>query len=604
MAREHMSESTEGPETNQPQGIETPGDRQRAASASLDRAAGVSSQIGGPLGEEERRRIAEDYIEEQIGRVQGSPQEGVAPAITLQEQERLQRRNLLRQLGAERIDLPESSFPVDPEEGELEEIIVDMGYGARRIRWPKDEIKKLYRMRKVFDQLESYEEGSDAPGLGPRYREVEAVVTALLLSPDENRRKQGETLRKEEKARIALHTGFMGFKLANSIDDIRKALMNTIWAPHITWAMQQGIIVEALQYLEDNAEKYIEATQSHPERVEGEDELQSPAKLPPAKLKEFKDKAVEELGTLTQVEGEISPEAAMRIAERIWQFTGRMALHDRLIVKPDGHWDFLGDAKGGAFQMRKLLKFNEWLFTQYGEHWFPELLSDVNLETPDWFEWDANIFERDEYKTSPDASLFTTKKEDWWKSLSGSDNVPGERVHRKVEGNLERKTNKINFRAINWKKVNFVDIGERPFDFWTYRKLSQPEEARSELSKDDGLLKSAAPDALFKFRDKLSYLSDRHWTNNEHLLINLIDFMEKSNLKKMGRGNIKFDQKDLLIEEAVSHGFIKKAQAQHIEELVLGWQRWPRRVNSIFDIFKFFSGVFIKAIQNALKFQI
>src|SRR3989338_1944457 len=484
--------------------------------------------------------------------------------------------------------IPQGAF--DEFDDDYETLIVQMGVGPTEVEWPKSTEGKLLRMRKVMDLLETYEEGQEAPGLGPLYREVEAVVTNLTSSSDEARKKQGNTLRTEEKARIALHTGYIGFKLADTIDNVRDAVKNTIWSPHIGWAMQQDLVIEALQYYEDHAEDYIRATSI----------TRGDIPSPPDKLKAFEKNAVGFLTEYSQAHPEksgLTAEAARRIAERIWLISGRAVMHDWIEINDKQEWAFVGDFKGGSFQLRRTMRMNEWMYTIYVDHWFPELMYVVNLGTPDWFEW-FGINSFDKYKTG--GSSFD--KVDKEVAVQGQDGY-----HREIKkDDLKRRVTQINFRSVHWGGVNFADIGERPFDFWTYRKIQQPEGARRKLTETGGVLKDPTEKNLFKPEviDIFSYLGPGHLTNNERLLSNVIDFLEKSNQKKRGRANISHDHKEAILHQAVESGFLQAHQAHHLEEKKLGRWRIPRRLHRIFNVFEFIKGVLAKMIEKALHISV
>jgi hypothetical protein len=621
---------------------------QRARWEQIKRQAGVPSPEEKAAMPPSQRR-AWDIYEEALEGVTDEGNMPIAPTDARHIDEINERNTrIVRRLvdAPDKLDAVSSSFPEDPEEGEdFEILMVDTGYGNRPVRWPTDIEKKLYRMRKVLNDLEYYEEGQEAPGLGPRYREIEAVITRLLLDP--NRREEGEAMRREEKARIALHSGYLNFKLANSIEDVQNALRNTIWSPHIGWAMQQDLVIDALQYYEDHAEKYIQATQKHTLAEESKIKDYDPNARPADKMADFEKGAKEhlegiaakykaEFNDLRQREKDLSPEergrledlrhqldsvdAARRIGERIWIFTGRFAEHDRLILKIDDdgkkQWDFLGDAKGGAFQVRRLRRFHEWLYTQYGDHWFPEVIDGVNLHTPDWFTFGERNFRN--YPGEGSGGFIVNQGDPV--VIKGHDDY-----HREIEKGIKRQFTKFNFRAIRWKDrthinavtdekgnkklektivargVNMTDIAERPYDFWTYRMMAQPEGARKELIKEHGFLKDPTAENLWKIADLLSFRGLAHWENNKIMLNNLLDFLSHDNWKKLRRANITLDKKDSLIEEAVQHHAIHVEQMKEVEDRQLGWRKIPNRINNIFDILKFIFGAMGKAMEHALK---
>ncbi len=493
-----------------------------------------------------------------------TPDEIGQPVQTPRDRERAATAVLERAAAQGRGEVPpqaqQNQSPEIPPD--MEVITVRTERGTAQVLWPKTDQGKLEYLQSVLLRVEQTREENGGMTVSSILHEASTVLSTLLANPDKT--EIASKLQAEFNARLKFHNAFLRFAGSNDIKEIQGAVSG-VEASDLNTLFRKPEFIKALNYYEQHAEEYLKLSNT-----------EKPA---------FREKVKLELARMPERGSEINIESAQILAERFWQFSGRMVIHDRLVPKltdkekaegvtpeslspadieakrQSGDVDWMGkDISGGNFAMRRLLKFDNWLDTQVKNiNPFRQLMTGIDLGQRDYF---SNIFE-----------------------------IPA-----------ENRLNPMDFEATNWKDFDFNKFGTNPMGFWAYLRLASPEGVRDALVKDtSALLRNPTGEAVVGLKDVFSYMGGDAWETKQRLLINVLEFLEHDNSRELRRGNINFEQKDKIIFDALKANYIRNQDLGKVETEALGRGRHLKRFGYIFSIWQFIAGVVSKFIETVAK---
>lgn len=493
------------------------------------------------------------------------------------------------------------------------------------------------KSRKEQEELRVRLEGTEATG------ETEAVK-GIISKMEETRaklevnKKLAEEMYNEFLSRLTLHASFLQFEKAGDVDTVQGAV-TAITTQNLNFFFRDGKDIglntwEAFCIYEKEAEGFLKTKGTETDIFRNDIR---------EKIKQAARKGGKEISDEDAISAQVN-------AERLWQMTARRAVKDELVDKtykqPVGkedprkkaikngdlaaeELDFLGDASGGNFALRRIVRFDDWLYTQDKTmRPFIKLIDDIDLGTTDFLSslpgqiedyykgilYSAKVASKKDLKTALDEA-----KEEAIviaAALTGAEkNVPGKKA-----GDVEWTSSKyMDFSKVKWdvtnkdgtllkeleaaaeilkqiqvpdekdgkrglsddeiKKLLKIDFAiynsENPMFSWALRKVTFPDKARDALlGKTAAFLRTPDANSLKGLVDTFSYQPKDQYKIKVTLIANLTELMMSDDARKLSISKLNLSGADAMIFELAKGLGLRPEDADKLSREKLGDTAW------------------------------
>lgn len=475
-----------------------------------------------------------------------------------------------------------------------EVVIVRSQYGTEmEVPWPKEFHKEgVEKMRRIIGDIEISTDprGGDVNQL--ELQDLQLIIQHFSEQEDEKLKELSRRMKEEFNSRLAFHASYLEFSHATDAKTVH-AIAARLRANQLNTLFRLNDSMRAFNYYEDmgdfgdgrRRERFISGSEEQKNQIREEIQIQLALdknylsqdqkvrrEFLQQKLKRQEDLSSEETEELSDLNRIIQKIAwAQRLGERLWEFTGRAAIHDGLrasnlgdLSKPPEFKN--ADSGGGAFYMRRIIRYNEWVLTR-GENERPrvELLKDFSLKTEDFLtslptelqnsirktigiekfdEYFDHFFSLNPNSTPIEIGKLIEKRiteearEETAKILRYNlDDIKREKlikgtnqVEKDENGNTVYEyvwpgKEKLDLTKVQWDKINFGKIFDehQPMNYWGNYKLTEPDTVRSAMmKKPDGFLIIPTPKKLLELFPLLAYLSSGQYEQQLQLIKNYV----------------------------------------------------------------------------------
>lgn len=302
------------------------------------------------------------------------------------------------QMGVESFD--EVSAQVEFNPRTQEKIEVRTALGRRIVIMPKTDQGKIDRMREVLGRIEATKDADGGEVNRIPFQEITQVINAFREDKDPAKRDLAQKMYSELDTRTTFHSIYLQYQKAGDVAAIFGTLQQLRADQlEVLFKKVEGV-AEAFNIYENQAEEFIRASSNVTRQNELRTRFAQDRRL------------IDSLPLKDETADKVAP---VRIAERLWEMTGRRAMHDRLEVKDPakdaksqvekGDVQFIGGSlTGGNFAERRILRLRDYMRTQVGIY-NPQiqLLDGIDLKTNDFITNMVGDIENDQKKKFEDS---------------------------------------------------------------------------------------------------------------------------------------------------------------------------------------------------------
>jgi hypothetical protein len=463
--------------------------------------------------------------------------------------------------------IPEAMVqPIPPEDRdrygeEWKAITVQMGPYARKINIPAEASKQLQWIR---DRLAILENSPESWGGGINAtiaNEAFAVSNSPELHPEV--RQQISGMDGEFVSRQIVHEYFSIYRRSASKDTLIQAaepVGNN--SNYLNVVMHIPEVGKAFGLLESHAQEWLRARGSGYEQV--------------------RLNIAEEMAN--KVGGRKEDFVwAVRLAERVWRFTGRAVFHEDLEPNPfsPGNLRFVGEGAGGDFVLRRVVQDRKWALT------------DGRAQ--------KEFIDRDDVLNNEGKNSFTFGVNDFWSDNMNAifrgnyerKGVPFAETKQRIFGNVQEgevewntgdpgkigevKVDKLNNMAnFNWAEADLTLLGAN-FGIYMGFFINSAESARAKvMGAAEGLFRKPTYEALKALNDAFDYNgapSEQGLNTKADLLKRMLKFMSTRNNEVLEHPNIGKLTESRYVTKAVSEKIIDAKRGEDIKDEIFGFPK-------------------------------
>ena len=272
---------------------------------------------------------------------------------------------------------------------------------------------------------------------------------------------------------------------------------------------------------------------------------------------------------------------AVRLAERIWRFTGRAIIHESLEENPfsPGNMRFIGEGAGGDFVLRRVLQERMWMVT------------DGRAQ--------KEFVDRDDVLNNKGKNSFTFRVGDYWSDNMNAifrnswerKSVPFAETKQRLFGSVkdedvewntgdpgkigEVKVDKIkNMANFNWAEADLTLLGSS-FGIYMGFFVSSAENARAKvMGVGEGLFRTPAYEGLKEINNSFDYdgaPTEQGMNIKADLLKRTLKFMGDRNYEVRNMPNINRLAKSRYTTLAVAERVIDQERGESLKDEILGF---------------------------------
>lgn len=471
----------------------------------------------------------------------------------------------------------------------------------RYVEMPIADEGKRYYVSEVLARIEATPEAEGGFTDRLALEETALAITAIIENPEKYSRDKdlGKELKKIFLARLRLHGVYQQFSKAPTAKDVLQVLAPVTAEELNTLFKEIPEVRKAFMLLEARAEEFLGGSEKDRKDI----------------IEKIANETVGEKPDIEYLR-DIDHLWAERIAERLWEITGRRAIRDRLIPSElekdknpeealnyaynrQGEVIFLsGGATAGRFYLRRALQFKRYARQTSGLYRpFFQLLDGWDLGAKDVFtRLVETTYETKRKENFGNKSMTLDEKEglankvaEFFKDKNGNPlpytidekgdvkwpmMVDWEEIPRSEGPKMgERRTHPYanHLQNIDWSEVDFNTIGggkgTYPLLEWALYYISYPDDARGTLlGQDELFLQNPTYESLKKTANAFVYLGARANEVKEVLFTNYLNFAGMEYQQALGKRNLSKIELDREIGHAVVDKFIRDKKANDLRE--------------------------------------